>query len=139
MNFFKEVLRQNPNKSFDNDKVVQTVAALSDCTASCNACADACLQEESVKELARCIRMLMSCKSVCQATADVISRPGGSDMNFLESQLQGCVSMCKSCADECRQHAQKHEHCRACADACQSCMETCQDLMQSISTVSVAI
>ena len=38
------------------------------CVAACNYCASACLQEEDVKMMAKCISMDMDCAEICRTT-----------------------------------------------------------------------
>ena len=44
------------------------------CAQTCIACADACLAEETVSELRRCIHLNLDCADVCDTTARVASR-----------------------------------------------------------------
>jgi hypothetical protein len=103
------------------------------CFQTCTACADACLSEDMVAELTKCIRTNQDCATTCAATVEVLSRHTGHDANITQGQLLARIAACKACADECEQHAQMHEHCRICAEACRRCEQACQALLDSIS------
>ncbi|MFE6779546.1 four-helix bundle copper-binding protein [Streptomyces sp. NPDC057702] len=102
------------------------------CAQACTACADACLAEGAVGDLTRCIRTDMDCADICAATASVLSRHTGYDINVTRAQLQACVVVCVSCAQECERHADAHEHCRICAQACRRCADACRALLHTL-------
>ncbi|MEV4481449.1 hypothetical protein [Micromonospora coxensis] len=85
-----------------------------------------------VAELTTCVRTNLDCADVCGATAWVLSRHTGYDANISRTLLEACATACKSCGDECAGHADKHEHCRICADACRACERACRDLLATI-------
>lgn len=116
----------------DHDLLARTVDALVECAQACTACADACLSEDMVAELRRCIRLNLDCADSCGATARILSRHTAYDANVTRAHLQACIAACRACGDECSQHAQMHEHCRICADACRRCEELCRDLLTTI-------
>lgn len=94
--------------------------SLSKCINYCNYCADSCLREDNVKEMADCIRTDWVCASVCSATADVLAT------NYPAEVLVGyCKEICERCADECRKHTAAH--CQECAQACEECARACED------------
>ena len=103
------------------------------CFQTCTACADACLSEDMVAELAKCIRTDLDCATTCAATVEVLSRHTGYDANITRAQLEACIAACKACGDECAQHSQMHEHCKVCADACRACEQACRELLETIS------
>jgi len=102
-----------------------------DCAQACIACADACLAEEMVVELRRCIHLNLDCAEVCDATARVASRRAGDNAVVLRSLLQACEVACRQCAEECERHAPHHEHCRICAEACRECERACQQAFRA--------
>lgn len=102
------------------------------CFQTCTACADACLSEDMVAEMTKCIRTNADCAAVCATTVQVLSRHTGYDANITRAQLQACIAACKACGDECSQHAQMHEHCKVCAEACRACEQACQALLDAI-------
>lgn len=117
----------------DRAKLAATIDALNDCAQTCTACADACLGEDMVAELTTCVRTNLDCADICATTARVLSRHTGYDANLSRILLQACARACRSCGDECAGHADKHEHCRICAEVCRACERACQDLLASIS------
>ena len=126
MKHVRRVLEDSPYKVLNTEGILESIALLTDCAASCSACADACLGEESIDRLRKCIRLNMDCASTCADTAALLCRPGSSVQSFLELQLQACVEICQACGDECQMHAKYHEHCKACAEICFNCMEVCR-------------
>ncbi|WP_239163511.1 four-helix bundle copper-binding protein [Paractinoplanes rishiriensis] len=118
--------------NLDRQKLAAAIDALIACGGACTACADACLSEDTVGELTKCIRTNLDCADVCAATARVLSRHTGYDANLSRALLEACVTACKSCGDECGRHAGHHEHCRICADACRSCEQACRDLLTAM-------
>jgi hypothetical protein len=100
----------------------ELVSTLYDCVAACDHCAAACLNEEDVAMLVKCIKLDMDCADICRMTASCLSR--GSELG--ESLLRECAETCTACAEECEIHAQHGmEHCRICAEACRRCAEAC--------------
>ncbi len=101
----------------------QLMDALSNCAAECNHCATACLDEQDVKMLARCIKLDIDCGEICMLTASYVAR--GSE--HAQHLLDECAEICNACAEECEKHAQMGmEHCKRCAEACRNCAEACQ-------------
>ena len=89
--------------------------ALNACIAACEHCATACLQEDDVKMMARCISLDRDCADVCALTARLVARG---------------AEVCKACGDECAQHTHM-PHCQACAEACRRCEEACRQGLQA--------
>ncbi|MGS2616826.1 four-helix bundle copper-binding protein [Micromonospora sp. LZ34] len=119
--------------NLDRKKLAATIDALNECAQACTACADACLSEDSVAELIKCVRTTMDCSDICAVTARVLSRHTGYDATISRTLLDACATACKSCGDECERHARMHEHCRVCAEACRACEQACRDLLATIS------
>jgi hypothetical protein len=99
---------------------------------ACTSCAHACLAEDHVQELTRCIRLNLDCADVCDATGRVLTRQTSFEPQLAQSMLDACVQACRACAEECERHADHHEHCRICAEACRRCEQACSDLRSSI-------
>ncbi|MPV37874.1 four-helix bundle copper-binding protein [Georgenia subflava] len=118
--------------NLDRDLLAKTVETLVACSQACTACADACLSEDMVTELRKCIRANLDCADICDTTARVLSRHTGYDANITRTVLQACAQACKSCGDQCEAHAGHHEHCRVCAEACRACEQACNDLLAAI-------
>lgn len=99
--------------------------ALQQCAAECNHCTTACLEEQDVKMMARCIKLDIDCAAICMLAAGYVAR-GSEHMRLV---LQACAAMCDACADECDKHAHHMDHCKACATACRQCAEACRQLV----------
>jgi hypothetical protein len=94
-----------------------------ECITECEHCSSACLQEDNVKMLVRCIELDRSCAYVCALAANEMAR--GSELAQRVSQL--CAEICDVCAEECEKHT-KMEHCQRCAEACRTCAEACREM-----------
>ncbi|MEU5562588.1 four-helix bundle copper-binding protein [Micromonospora musae] len=119
--------------NLDRAKLAAVIETINSCAQACTACADACLSEEDVAELTKCVRTDLDCADVCTTTARVLSRHEGYDANVTRSVLEACVTACRACGDECARHAEMHEHCRICADVCRECEQACRDLLAAMS------
>lgn len=97
------------------------IDACNECALDCDHCASACLGEENVKALARCIALDIDCAAVCRMAVAFMAR--GSEHAAAFCQL--CAEICDACAQECERHA-KMEHCRRCAESCRKCAEECR-------------
>lgn len=95
--------------------------ALNNCIAECNHCTTACLDEQDVNMLAKCIKLDIDCAAICTLTASLIAR--GSDHG--KHMLKECAEVCNACAKECEKHSHM-DHCKACAEACMKCAAACQ-------------
>ncbi|MDI6911087.1 four-helix bundle copper-binding protein [Nocardioides sp.] len=116
----------------DTKLLADCIAACFECAQTCTACADACLSEDGVAELTKCIRTNLDCAGMCATTGSTLSRHTGYDANLTRAFLEACATACKACGDECSQHADMHEHCRICAEACRRCEQACRDLRDSL-------
>jgi hypothetical protein len=113
----------------DPDAIADAIVTLAACAQACTACADACLAEDDVAALRRCIRLNLDCADVCAATASLLSRRTETDADVVRGQLEACVVACRACGTECEGHADHMQHCRVCADACHACERACHDLL----------
>lgn len=116
----------------DRDRLVAAIEALEDCANTCTQCADACLAEQDLAMLAKCIRLNLDCADICSATSRVISRQTDYDAKVTRPLIEACIAACASCADECERHASMMEHCRICAARCRACEATCRDLVAAM-------
>lgn len=112
------------------EKIRACIEACGECAQVCRICADACLGEEMVADLVRCIRTDLDCADLCEATQGVLVRRGKDDDGFVKAVLQACAEACARCADECEKH--EHEHCRLCAEACRRCENACRELLAAL-------
>lgn len=119
----------NPRAGAGSESLAETLDVLEDCAQSCAMCADACLAEETVAELRRCIRLNLDCADVCMATAAILGRQTEGDPGVARAVLEACITACEVCAEECERHADVHEHCRVCAQACRRCAEACREAL----------
>lgn len=94
------------------------------CWVACEMCSDACLHEDNVKEMVRCIALDRDCAGACRLAAEVMIR--GGEMAAEVCRL--CARICDACAEECERHAGHHDHCRVCAEACRRCAEECRHM-----------
>ncbi|MEU4365156.1 four-helix bundle copper-binding protein [Promicromonospora sp. NPDC023987] len=128
-----EMLETYPKSmNLDRTLLASAIESIVECSQACTACADACLSEEMVADLRKCVRTNMDCADVCDATARVLSRHTGYDANISRALLEACIAACKACGDECEQHASMHEHCRVCGEACRACETACRELLSTI-------
>jgi hypothetical protein len=118
--------------NLDRRALATTIDALIACSQACTACADACLSEEAVVDLTKCIRTNLDCADICDTAARVLSRHTGYDANVSRTLLEACITVCRACALECGQHADMHEHCAVCAEACERCESTCRSLLAAM-------
>ena len=93
-----------------------------ECWVACEMCSDACLDEENVGQLARCIRLDRDCAEACQMAVRVMVRGGEN----VAEVCRMCAVICDRCAEECEKHAAHHDHCRICAEICRRCAEECR-------------
>ncbi len=132
------MLRSHPRADLQRaDKYADVLNALSLCRLVCVSCADACLSEEQVGHLQRCIRTDLDCADVCEATLRLVTRQTESPHELVHAQLHACIVACQICADECEKHASMHDHCRVCAETCRHCQERCNFLLGEISSAGV--
>ena len=138
MNIIDSMLRSHPRADRQRaDDYGDVLNALSLCALTCASCADACLAEEHVANLRRCIRSDLDCSDVCGVTARLIVRQTESPNEIVHAQLHACILACQVCADECEKHASMHDHCRICAETCRHCQERCNFLLGGISSSGV--
>lgn len=100
----------------NNQNLIQK---LQQCAATCLYCADACLDEENVKMMVRCIRLDRDCAEICTATANFLSR----NSQNAGGLIRLCADICRQCGQECQKH--QSDHCQQCAKACFECAEAC--------------
>ena len=103
-----------------HEKNQQLIDGLNNCVVACEHCTMACLGEQDVKMLSRCIRLDLDCAAVCRLAVTLVAR-GSENANRI---LAECADICDACANECEQHAHM-EHCKQCAEACRVCAELC--------------
>ena len=131
MNTVQTMMQAHPKKyAVNSERLAAAISAAGECTLICTICADACLAEDMVPELRRCIRLNLDCSDVCATTSCALARETEPDIGLLRAQVEACVKACSACASECEQHANMHEHCRLCAESCRRCEKACKDLLE---------
>lgn len=103
------------------------VQALIECARTCDMCADACLNEQDVKMLARCIKLDLDCAEVCYEAVRLVQRNSEITQQFMSV----CEKVCTMCYEECNKHRSMHEHCAICADACRKCADACKNFQSA--------
>jgi hypothetical protein len=133
-NTIEQMLRTHPKQRFqDASKPAYVAQTLEECASVCTVCADACLSEQMVAELTRCIRLNLDCADVCAAGARLLLRSGAeAQPSILRHLFEACVAICQACGQECARHAQMHEHCRICAESCRRCEDACRQMLSSM-------
>jgi hypothetical protein len=138
MNITDTMLRHHPHADLQRvEDYTDVLNALSFCAQVCTSCADACLAEENVAKLRKCIRTNMDCADVCDTMGRLLVRQTETPNELLHAQLHACILACQLCAEECEKHASMHDHCRVCAETCRHCQERCNYLLGEISASGV--
>lgn len=104
------------------DKYKDCIDACNACAVECEHCATACLQEDDVKKMARCIALDRDCAKICYTASAFMA----AESEFAEEICRVCADICRACGEECRKH--QVEHCRRCADICERCAEECEKM-----------
>jgi len=108
-----------------HEQNTQLLNLLTNCVTECNHCASACLEEDDVKMLTKCIKLDLDCADICLLMAGYLAR--GSE--HAEHLMSECAESCQKCATECEKHAAHGmEHCRTWAEACRRCAEACMQM-----------
>jgi hypothetical protein len=129
----QEMIRTAPQTpAVDVEKLSRCIEACYECAQTCSACSDACLGEDTVRELTACISLNEVCADVCVTTGAALSRTVHQDSLPIRTLLESCAETCRVCAEECERHAAHMEHCRICADACRQCEQACRELLGTI-------
>ncbi len=108
------------------------IDACNDCANECEHCSAACLNEDDIKMMVRCIKLDMDCAQICRLAACTMAR--GSE--FATAICNLCAEICDACEEECAQH--QVEHCQRCAEACNRCAAECRRMSGSEPTSAVA-
>jgi hypothetical protein len=102
------------------NNISQCIAACLKAMEACNECAAACLAEEHVNHMRKCIQLDLECAAVCETTVRLLS------LGTLRAKeiCHLCAEFCMACAAECSTHDM--EHCLRCSEACALCAEKCR-------------
>lgn len=116
---------QNQNRTTAQEKLpplyTELIQELVNCALACEACAAACLSEEDVNLMTRCVELDRDCADTCFQTARLLMR----DSEIAGQFLKVTEEICRLCAEECNKHDQ--EHCKICAELCERCAEICHN------------
>jgi hypothetical protein len=131
MSYTTTMLRAYPRPlpHIDQVALAECIEACIECAQTATACAEACLSEPDLADLAESIRASLDCADVAGTTAKVLSRHPAYDANLRRALLAACRAATALAAEECERHAERHSHCRVCADACRRCEAACQNLL----------
>ncbi|MEP0546348.1 MAG: four-helix bundle copper-binding protein [Rhodothermales bacterium] len=128
----QQILSAHPSPASHLDALVACIEDCFECEQACTACADACLAEEKLDMLRRCIRTDLDCADICATTGRVLSRQTEPTWGLIRDQVTSLRTACRTCAEECEKHKDKHEHCRICAEACRRCEQSCDRLLDAL-------
>lgn len=129
----KEMIRTHPDPvAAQNQPLLRCIEACHDAALACTSCADACISEPEVDHLRCCIRLDLDCADMCVAAAAIATRQTGGDERSLIAALEACAAICDLCGHECQLHADRHEHCRICADVCRRCEHACREALLTL-------
>lgn len=101
------------------------IEACQACANACDQCFAACLKEEDIKMMARCIALDVDCAAICRFAAGAMAR----NSEHAKEICALCAKICQACGDECAKH--EAEHCKACAAACYRCADECTAMSQA--------
>jgi hypothetical protein len=65
-----------------------------ECTATCTVCADACLAEDDVRAMARCVRLCLDCADARAGAGGILGRQTDPDRSTRLATLQACNRAC---------------------------------------------
>jgi hypothetical protein len=102
------------------DKFIEACHA---CSMACEKSATACLFNEDVQSMRKCILLNRECSALCLATARILSV----GVERFDMLFRACEEMCMVCAKENGNHATLLE-CKQAAEACRACAEMCRRL-----------
>lgn len=79
----------------DHRQLAATIDVLTACAETCTSCADACLGEDMVADLTKCIGTNLDCADICGTAARVLSRRTGYDATTTRALPQACIAACR--------------------------------------------
>lgn len=124
-----EELKRIKNKGglMSHEKFKSCIDACNQCAAECEHCSTACLSEDDVKMMHKCIEFDRYCADMCRMAAAFMARADEHTMNFVNKFCSLCAEICDACATECEKHSHM-EHCKRCAEVCRKCAEECRKM-----------
>jgi hypothetical protein len=85
-----------------------------------------------VADLVQCIRLDMDCADVCLTSGLIATRRSGGDVSIHRGAAARLPTRLPKMRDGMRQHAERHEHCRICAETCQDCEASLRGRLASL-------
>lgn len=129
----REMMAAHPEAPREPDEAIMLfIEEAFTCAQACIACADACLAEKAMVDLAQCIRLNADCADTCETLGRLASRRTGLNKDVLRGAIEVCAMACDRCAEECERHASRYRHCAICAETCRRCAGQCRVTRQSI-------
>src|SRR5690625_7211206 len=101
----------------------EIIHSLGSCINHCNYCADACLDEDNLDHMVRCIRLNRICAEACAAASQILAIHHAEVKNLIEY----CIKTCDQCAVECSKN--DHDQCHACATCVQNGAYVCRIIL----------
>ena len=99
----REMISAHPQvRGNTNDALIRCIEACYDCAQTCTVCADACLAEDTVKNLIQCIRLNLDCADVCAATGQIASRRTGTNELTIKQMIETCAPAAFSVRASCQ-------------------------------------
>lgn len=105
-----------------HERYQSCIDACLECAIQCEHCATACLHEEDVNMMSRCILLDRECAAICFTAAKIM----GMDGEHATEVCRVCAEICEACGSECGKH--EMDHCQQCAEACRKCAEECRKM-----------
>src|SRR4051812_22006010 len=93
--YAKDIDMNTERANNDNRELLQMLV---ECAMTCEACATACLNEEDVSMMARCIELDRDCADTCFVSSRLLLR----NSEISNSMLAVCEEICRMCAEECK-------------------------------------
>jgi hypothetical protein len=88
----RDIIERHPRPSnLDRDLLLRCIDECFDCSATCTACADACLGESDALDLIRAIRLSLDCADVCDAVGRVVTRQTEIDLGVVRAAIEACM------------------------------------------------
>lgn len=127
------MLRDSPaDIDLDEQLLARAIDECLTCAQACTACADACLGEDEVDRLRRCITTDLGCADLCSTTARILSRHTDAHPAVTRIVLEACIAACRECAEECESHADHHDHCKVCGEVCRRAVAACHAVLDDL-------
>jgi hypothetical protein len=105
------------------DYLDKFIDACHSCSVACEKCATACLFEDDVVDMRKCILLNRECSAMCLATARILAV----GVERFQMLFRACEEMCVICARECGKYADRFQ-CKQAAEACRVCADMCRKL-----------